>query len=178
MSDHSFHILTNSRKYFDFENIESNVFDINDIAHGLSHVCRYAGQVPKFYSVAQHSILVSQMVPPKEQLAGLLHDATEAYMQDVPKPLKMLLPDYKRIENEVQAALFKQFGLDPVIPESVHKADAILLGGEKRELWGNTDNWALLRGVPEYPYSIEPWSSIVAKEAFLFHYRLLTGDFS
>ena len=62
--------------------------DIEDIAHGLAYQCRFNGQTRYFYSVAQHSLIVAGLVPKRLYLAALLHDAAEAYMGDMVKPLK------------------------------------------------------------------------------------------
>lgn len=103
----------------DFSNPEAFDFVIDDIAHGLSQTCRYGGQCEVPYNVAQHSIMVSRMVPLELAMPALLHDASEAYMCDIPKPLKMLLPDYAKIEARLEMALFRKFGLpwpmDPLI---------------------------------------------------------------
>jgi hypothetical protein len=65
--------------------------DIEDIAHGLSHTCRFAGHVPSYYSVAQHSLLVSEFVGDGNAMWGLLHDGSEAYLHDLTRPLKRVI---------------------------------------------------------------------------------------
>ena len=83
--------------------------DIEDIAHALSNVCRFCGHTREFYSVAQHSVLVSEIVPAAFALEGLLHDATEAYISDVARPVKPYLTNYKEIEINLYRAIAKRF---------------------------------------------------------------------
>jgi len=85
---------------------------IDDIAWSLSMQCRYAGHVKAYYSVAEHCIIVSRRLPEKLKLAGLLHDAAEAYVTDLPSPIKVLLPGYKEIENVFHAAVAEAFDVD------------------------------------------------------------------
>ena len=89
--------MLQSGAWFDFLDPESSDFAIEDIAAGLSNICRYAGQCSGFYSVAEHSLLVSE-VAFDHAYAALMHDAAEAFIGDVTRPLKQLLPDFKRIE--------------------------------------------------------------------------------
>lgn len=110
-------------KFFDFKKPEEYEYDIREIAHALSNLCRYTGHVRRFYSVAEHSVLVSKLVPKEYALEGLLHDASEAFCGDVSKPLKTLLPAYERIEEGVQAAICSSFGLCHPFPVEVHTAD-------------------------------------------------------
>ena len=101
--------------------------DIEDIAHALSMQCRFGGHVSQFYSVAQHSVAVSQNVPPGDALWGLLHDATEAYLVDIPRPLKRspVFAAYRDLEAQLLTTIAKKFNLPPVLPASVHRADSI-----------------------------------------------------
>ncbi|WP_077791660.1 YfbR-like 5'-deoxynucleotidase [Escherichia coli] len=90
-------IKTFSGKHFYYDKINKDDIVINDIAVSLSNICRFAGHLSHFYSVAQHAVLCSQLVPQEFAFEALMHDATEAYCQDIPAPLKRLLPDYKRM---------------------------------------------------------------------------------
>lgn len=138
---------------------------IDDIAHSLSMQCRFTGHVRAFYSVAEHSVRVSRVVPPRDALWGLLHDASEAYLVDLCRPLKRhteLGAHYREIEAKVMAAICLRFGLGPVEPESVKQADRTLLVTEKRDLLG-----------PEpRPW---PWSPPTAKGLFMIEFDSLTN---
>lgn len=104
-------IKTFSGKHFYYDKINKDDIDINDIAVSLSNICRFAGHLSHFYSVAQHAVLCSQLVPQEFAFEALMHDATEAYCQDIPAPLKRLLPDYKRMEEKIDAVIREKYGL-------------------------------------------------------------------
>ncbi|QKX44275.1 hypothetical protein HPE42_20935 [Escherichia coli] len=80
------YIQTLSGKKFDYLNSTTDDVEIEDIATALSHICRFSGHLPEFYSVAQHSVLCSQIVPPEFAFEALMHDAAEAYCRDIPAP--------------------------------------------------------------------------------------------
>lgn len=97
--------------------------NIRDIAHSLSMQCRYNGHCRDFYSVAEHSVYVSRLVPPEHSLVGLLHDAPEAYVTDVPRPLKPYLYNYTELEKINERVIADAFDLPYGIPQCVHEAD-------------------------------------------------------
>ncbi|WP_442795332.1 hypothetical protein [Pelobium manganitolerans] len=97
----------------DLVNPTPDMFNPQDIAKGLANTCRFGGQTEGFYSVAQHSILVMMLAPKKLQLAALLHDASEAYLGDIIKPVKNLIGDkYAQLEAKFEKAIFEQFKAD------------------------------------------------------------------
>lgn len=105
-----------SGKKIYFLNPDPEDFDIEDIAFSLSNQCRFNGHV-RFYSVAEHSLWVGSKLPLHLQLAGLLHDASEAYLSDVPTPVKQCLPDYKKIEANLQKLIDEKFNINTQIDE-------------------------------------------------------------
>ena len=100
---------------------------IEDIAHSLSMQCRFNGHCKWFYSVAEHSCNVSRMVPPEHALQGLMHDAAEAYLCDIPKPIKNDIPSYKIYEAKVEMAIAQKFDLRYPWNQEVKKADNRML---------------------------------------------------
>lgn len=168
-------ILTVTGSYFDFADPEGSPFGILDIAHALSHLCRFTGHVRRFYSVAEHSVHCSHLVPAEDALAALLHDAPEAFLGDVSRPLKSLLPGYRELEARIEPVVLARFGLPPVLPPSVKVADRDMLLLEQRQAMGNFDNWPELGDeVPDVVLGF--WEPEVAMARFLARYRELAVE--
>lgn len=118
---HSF-IRTYSGQRVSLLDDSTHCFNLEDIARGLSGVNRFNGQTLFPYSVAEHSVHVASRLPPELQLLGLLHDASEAYLIDMPSPHKALLPDYRFYEEKTQERIYRRFGLDPDWVKTVYPA--------------------------------------------------------
>jgi hypothetical protein len=104
---------------------------IEDIAHALSYQCRFGGHLPRFYSVAQHSLNCCYLIDDnKLKLAALLHDASEAYLLDIPSPIKQGLSNYKEIEDRLMNLIAEKFGFEYPLHPEVKKVDAIMLQKE------------------------------------------------
>jgi hypothetical protein len=147
--------------------------DTRDIAHALSLLCRYGGHVTHFYSVAEHCVLMSESVAPKNALWALLHDATEAYLVDVPRPLKSSLPEYRRIEDGLAAVIAERFGLDPACPAEVKAADARILLDERDALMARSPQpWAVDHLAP-LGISVRCWSPEESEKRYLARLREL-----
>ena len=148
---------------------------IADIAHALSHMCRYGGHCSEFYSVAEHSVILSRVVPREDALWALLHDATEAYLVDVPRPVKKELTNYREIEAGLEVAVAMKFGLQLPIPESVKHADNAILADEMSALMPNPpDCWEDLP--PPLGVWVPLWGPKDAEVAFLTRFKELTGE--
>lgn len=137
-----------------------------DIAHALSNLCRYNGHVRRFYSVAEHCVLMSRTVPAEDALWALLHDATEAYVGDMVRPLKKHMPDYCAAEERVALAISERFGIPEQMPESVRDADNRIILDERAALLGDPPaDW----GIPGEPLGvdIQEWRPERAEREYL-----------
>lgn len=99
-------------KLLNYNSVDASMICLEDIAKGLSNICRFGGQISDFYSVAQHTLLVWHLAPTHLKRAALLHDAAEAYLGDVVKPLKVLLGDaYAKFEKAFETVIFEKYGV-------------------------------------------------------------------
>jgi hypothetical protein len=163
---------------FSLPQFRADNIEIEDICHALSHQCRFNGHTRHFYSVAQHSILVSAEVPREDELWGLLHDASEAYMGDMVGPLKRVMPEYRELERRLMDEVCKEFGLPPGMPQSVKMADWRMLATEKRDLIPSPEPrpWDSLEGIDPYSKVIVPWPPPVAKQQFMLAYNRIMSQ--
>lgn len=151
-------IRTNSGIYFNLLAPTIDMVCIEDIAHSLSMQCRFGGHLKRHYSVAEHCVRVAEALPLEYRFSGLMHDASEAYIVDVPRPAKMLLPGYKALENNIMITIAKKFGFTWPMPKEVERADNYLLSFE----W---DTFMLSRH--------EGMRQELAKQAFLHFFETL-----
>lgn len=174
---------TYTGKRFDPYDLEEAVFDIEDIAHALSNICRFVGHSKSFYSVAQHSAYVAEIVKnlgasQDVQLAALMHDASEAYLADIPAPMKRhkSFKFYRDLEEEVQGAIHAKFGLilaADVGVDVIGLADRICLSAEARDLMGNPQDW---ENMPmPWQKTIVPIGPSEAEALFLQTFKELSG---
>ena len=162
------------RMFWPLEPLADEV-SIDDIAHALSQMCRFTGHCAQFYSVAEHSVRVSFIVPIEDAMWALLHDASEAYLHDLPRPLKrapVFGELYKQHEARLMAVICEHFGLPAAEPPSVKEADTVLLITERRDLMAREpepwkDQAEPLREV------IHPWHPAVAKKKFINRFKQL-----
>lgn len=141
-------ILTYTGKRVDLLDPKPEQIDPRDIAHALAHLCRFTGHCTRYHSVAEHSIGVMHHVPSLYRLPALLHDATEAYLGDVSRPLKAVLPDYREIERHFEQVIRQRFGLYYSNSEPIKYADMQMLAIEREVLMPEGDDeWPCLQGI-------------------------------
>lgn len=179
-------IETYTGKHFHILDPMPDEINIEDIAHSLSMQCRFTGHCAAFFSVAEHSVIVSLLVKPEHALAGLLHDASEAYLTDVARPVKPELHNYRAIESVIMGAIFERFDLADTVAiwEDIKEADTASLMTEAKYLmhsggkdWGDEPNSGEgVTGVVKkgkIPKCLQP---IEAKAMFLSRFWELSGD--
>ena len=155
-------ILVHSGVIFDVFNPKIEDIKIIDIAHALSNLCRYGGHTPKFYSVAQHSVICSyEAGTPREQLDFLMHDSTEAYLIDLPSPIKKNMQNYVDIENNLYTFISAAFNLTNPLQPRVKEVDRLVLEFEYRHFF------------EEEGLKFEFWSPEEAKKMFLDRFEEL-----
>lgn len=177
----AFWITTSSGLHFYPRDPEGSTYRIKDIAHALSQLCRFAGHCKEFYSVAEHSVMVSRIIEgmagveegsPGSCLWGLLHDASEAYLVDIPRPVKQLpeLSGYRALEKRTMDAIVTSFGLTKDEPNWVKNADLLALRSEAFALGLLNRDWDVYDW-PDCGIRPAPLAPKDAEAAFLARYR-------
>lgn len=167
-------IATYTGRWIEPLNPDPQAIDIGDIAHSLSNQCRFTGHTRQFYSTAQHSVLVSNIVPKEFALWGLLHDASEAYVSDIARPVKHAVAEfgeiYRKVEETLLKAVAERFGLSWPEPDEIKVADKMMLRAEQRDLMANDPD----PDKPIYSDTIVPWLPAEAEVLFLGRYYELS----
>jgi len=170
-------IETFTGRHVDILDPDPAEINIEDIAHALSHTNRFGGHPKKAYSVAEHSVRMSYIVPPELALEALMHDAQEAYIGDMPSPFKKVLAEFKHYEDQLEAAVRCAFNLPgDKHPAEIKFYDNVMLITEARDLglsWWNTDKHTDMPA--PLVERIIPTSAPIAKRAFLERYYELTA---
>ena len=167
-------------KEFSIAEPTAKMVDVADIAHALSHLCRFGGHSKTFYSVGQHSVYaykVAEDYYPKDknlQMAVLLHDGSEAYTTDLIRPLKLMLPEFCAIEAKIQACIYKALGIHcgEAEEEAIKLIDNNLLRLEAEHLLQSKGEKFDFDGVQQLKFSfgIQPWTAVTARRQFLRAY--------
>lgn len=168
--------LVSGKSYWPADPHESEV-DITDIAHALGMICRFGGQALRFYSVAEHSVHVSMLVPHEHALQALLHDAPEAYIGDMIRPVKDIVGNaYRNLEDLNWHVVARRFGVSPVMHPTVKDADDMMLQAERKLLKPqDLEPWEHVHGVPAATgVNIVFLDPMDAKDAFLHRFRELS----
>lgn len=156
----------------------ARVEDINivDIAHSLAFQCRYNGHTKYFYSVAEHCVLISYAVPEEDALWGLLHDAPEAYISDMIRPLKKKMPEFRELDEHIMTLICEKFGLPLEMPESIKEADNRIIENERLALLSEPPlPWTVLHGaLPNV--AIQAWTPEEAEIRYLARFQNLIRD--
>lgn len=156
-------IRTNSGLYINVFDPKPEMLCIEDIAHGTAYQPRFAGHLNRHYSVAQHSLLAAEKASPKNKLAALLHDGTEAFMLDLPTPIKAMLPDYKIAENRLMGVIAEKYGFEFPFDPEIKQIDTYLVNFEWERLVDKND------------MKFKCLTALQAKKEFLRVYYELTG---
>ncbi|WP_162094736.1 phosphohydrolase [Pseudomonas chlororaphis] len=163
-------ILTYTGKRFDPWSPAANLIEPRDITHSLALLCRFNGHTREFYSVAQHSCMVADLVPDEDKLAALLHAATETYLGNTGRPLKERV--HVDAEDWIWHCICTRFNLDRKLPVTVRHADLVALATERRDLMPTDPAiWDCLVGIEPMVEIIRPWSAAEARTTY--HQRLM-----
>ena len=155
-------IRTNSGTFVNVFDTNPDSIKIEDIAHALSRLPRFGGHLNRHYSVAQHSVLCAEMAKTKkDKKAALLHDGSEAYLLDMPTPIKARMCEYKQYEDKLMGIIFKKYDLEWPLSNNIKKIDRKMLLIE----------WANLAVIDNKEFKC--WTPNKAKKEFMKLYKQL-----
>lgn len=149
--------------------------DFEDVAHHLSMICRYGGAARRFYSVAEHCVLMSRVASPEAALWALLHDAAEAYVGDMVRPLKQNLPAYVEVEDRILLLVAEKAGLDAGIPREVKDLDMRILLDERQAVMAPSECPWTVDSMEPLGVNIECLPPAYAEIHWLRRFNELTG---
>jgi hypothetical protein len=178
-------LLTYTGKIVTPFDMKPEMIDIRDIAKSLSMQARFLGHTEDFYSVAQHcyegAVYMSEdWRSPRERMAFLLHDAAEAYMCDIPSPIKHhpIMKKYHDAQDRLQELIDKKYEVTKWAEMPIIKVvDSRMLSTEKRDIRKTDDKWPVERHFPPYSRRIWPNNHVQANAAYLFEFSRLRSEF-
>lgn len=172
-----------SGAHFNYNKPEESDVTIEDIASALSNVCRFSGHLPRFYSVAQHLVNTSRIVPVDLAFTGLMHDTAEAFTNDLPTPLKWALPIFKELEGKIEKAMSEKFGFQYPYPPEIKEADTVMLMLEKYYVKECNDHWPMYEHITREKVApfldrvdLDSWQPRRAKREFLERFEELKNN--
>lgn len=169
-------IETYSQNFFFYLEKNPENINIDDIAQGLSNLCRFTGQVKEFYSVAQHSCIICDYAPEHLKLIGLLHDGAEAYISDIPRPVKGIIKQIKELEIKIQIQIAEKFKLSFPYSGQIDILDGQLLLAEADQLFNHKVSWEI-KGLDPLDVIIgECWTPPRAKKEFMNRFHRLYNE--
>lgn len=172
-------IQTYVGEMFDIFNPIREQIHLKDISHALSMLCRYGGHSRTFYSVAEHSFLMAQHFEERREYdlarAALLHDASEAYMGDLVRPIKLRMPEYRKAEDVLLFHILSKFGIPPEIPFAVKEADLRICNDERAALMHERPWSPSIDDLPALGVDVNGWFPIEAEQNYLDLFWRLFG---
>jgi hypothetical protein len=167
--------LVSGRAFWPLDPLPEEIH-IEDIAHALAMNCRYGGHSVRFYSVAEHCVHMASKAPPGLELATLLHDASEAYLADVIRPVKAHLANYKEIEANLERCIAQRFGIAWPMPAAVKALDEAIIADERAQaMVPSAFPWSQWKPVPALGVTLQCWTPRRARAEFLLAFRRYGG---
>lgn len=174
-------IETHSGKRFFFQKPTADMVCIEDIAYALSNLCRFNGHCKRFYSVAEHSVIISQWLAMRgasveTQMAGLMHDCAEAYIGDMPKPIKITMPNFMEMEKRIEEVIFAKYDLPFPFPSIVKEADCRILKDERAQIMHPSEHTWMIDEAEPLGVSIEGVCPETAESDFMDRFEYLQSQ--